>query len=155
MHKLASMFTLSPLSDGSVYQTTGSPPIWCLTIHLLHVQAASDCSLPATEGNHSEHLEHWHYLTPVKTNVCLSSSMKPGRTAVREITWLICLSEVVYSQMNTTWNSDQQTFLNPVAAPLCELYASQLTDSAELFKQWILSGFQIVSLLPKLLPKPR
>lgn len=57
-----------------VCESTGFPPVWCLTIHLLYVQAASDCSLPATEGNHL-HLEHlvWRDdLTSMKTKICLS-----------------------------------------------------------------------------------
>lgn len=143
-HICSSIYSpLSPLSDGFVCQTTGLPPLWCLTIHLLYVQAASDCSLPATEG---DHLEQWDDLTSVETNVCLSVLINETRSLWsclknREITWLTLPTEVVYSQMNTTWNSDQQTFLNPNAAPLCQLYASLLKDSAESFKQLMLSLF--------------
>lgn len=53
----------------------------------------------------------------------------------------------------------RQTFLNPNAAPLCQLYASLLKDSAELLSGWGCHCFvrsrRHFSLLPKLLLKPR
>lgn len=60
----------SSLSDGFVCQITGFPLGWCVTIHLFYVQAASDCTLPATEGNYLEYLEQWDDPTLVKTNAC-------------------------------------------------------------------------------------
>lgn len=70
-----------------------------------------------------------------------------------KITGLTPLTEVVYSQTNTTWNSDQQTFLNPNAAPLCQLYARLLKDSAELLSSWCCH--RDFSSLPKLLLRHR
>ena len=131
-------------------ETPGFSPVWCLSIHLLYMQAASYFTLPTTEGKHLVHLEQWD-------DKCLSLfPMKPAHAAVvEEITWLTSPS----LKMNTTWNSDQQTFLNPNTAPLCQLYASLLQDFAELLSIWrchcFITSHSDFSLVPKPLRKLR
>lgn len=139
MHKMQCLFfPLSSLLDGNVCQTTGLSQVWCFTIHLLK------CKLFLTGLCQQQRETIWciwsKKMTWLKTkqlSVSLPSSMKPGHTAVvEEITRLTSPTEVIYSQMNSTWNWDQQTFLNPNAAPLCQHYASLLNVFAELLSIW-------------------
>lgn len=111
------MSPICPLSDGFVCQITGFPPVWCLTIHLLYVQAASDCSLPTTEGNYREHLEQCDELSSVIQRTEKHHGLR------RLLTFRPVPLGIQTSKL----------FLNPNAAPLCQLYASLLKDSAELF----------------------
>lgn len=84
-----------------------------LKLHLyIHAQNAvsvsplpnlSDASNPWLISTEEKHVVQQDDLTSVKTNICLSVPINEAK--YEEITWLTS-SEVIYSKINATWNSD-------------------------------------------------
>lgn len=75
-------------SPSSSIRQLGVSEVWIPSSTVSHHTSAlcascSVCSLPATEGNHLEHLRQWDDPTSMRTNVCLSVVINETRSHCR------------------------------------------------------------------------